>query len=336
MPTIPGVPGVPGGGSRQQRAAQLRAEMEAKRAAAQQAQAAPTGAGFRPIKAGDTLAGIAAESGMAPDAIWNDPLNRQVRERCGGDPSRLEAGDALYVRERQVHSGGPVGQGEHVVREGECISSIAKNTGHFWETIWNDAGNSGLKAAREDPNVLLPGDRVTVPDLRPKQEPGETEMRHRFVRRGEPAKLRLRLLEGPSAIDQDDGAAQPQPDVPRGNVPYRLTVDGQQFEGTADADGWVECAIPGNARRGSLCLYPDTDQQEEFEVTLGQVAPVSELCGVRQRLKNLGFESGSGGEDVVSPDLEAALRAFQKQNGVSETGEPDEATRRKLVDVHGC
>ena len=215
-------------------------------------------------------------------------------------------------------STGPVGQGDHVVRPGECISSIARDVGQFWETIWNDPANAELKAARKDPNVLLPGDRLTIPKIKPRQESCAAEARHRFVRRGEPAEMHLRILE--------DGE-------PRANEPYTLEVDGQTFDGTTDGDGNVVLPIPGNARHARLVVGPSGDQVT-YKLALGSVDPVSELSGVQGRLQNLGFDCGTP-DGQMGPRTQAALRAFQRRNKLPVTGEPDDATRAKLEEVHG-
>lgn len=213
---------------------------------------------------------------------------------------------------------GPVGDGEHVVRQGECVSSIAKNVGHFWETIWNDAANAELREIRKDPNVLLPEDRIHVPPLRPKQEPGQTEMRHRFRRKGQPEILRIRVL-----CD----------DEPRGNEPYEIDVDGEKRAGVTDADGKVVCPIQPNARRALLRV--GTEDVQEFVFDLGELDPIDELSGVQGRLCNLGFDCWSR-DGELSEETDAAIRLFQRRHGLVETGEPDEATRAKLQSEYGC
>jgi N-acetylmuramoyl-L-alanine amidase len=52
---------------------------------------------------------------------------------------------------------------KHVVREGECLASIAFENGFFPDTIWRHADNSALKERRENPNVLQPGDVLFIP-----------------------------------------------------------------------------------------------------------------------------------------------------------------------------
>ena len=263
---MPAATNNPSGGSRQQKAAQLRAQAEASTAS-----------------------------------------------------STLPGGAAASVPAVQTQSDTPtVGQGDHVVTPGECISSIARDMGHLWETIWNDAANSELKSVRKDANVLLPGDHVSIPEVHPKKEPGATEMRHRFVRKGEPAYLPLQILYN---------------DKPMANEPYELQVDGQTFNGTTDPQGKLEVRIPGNARRATLIVGTEP-RQHRYELDLGAVDPIESMSGVQQRLRNLGYK-GVPVNGVCETQTEQALQAYQKANDLPETGQADSQTRQKLKYKHG-
>lgn len=226
--------------------------------------------------------------------------------------------DADLPAEPPPESAGPVGDGEHLVQQGECISSIAENAGHFWETIWDDAANSELRQARQDPNVLLPEDRVHVPPLREKWESRQTEMRHRFRRRGWPEMLRFRVLRD---------------DEPRGNQPYTLAVDGRETTGVTDANGNLSHPIAPDARRAVLRVgtEPDVDR---FEFALGAIDPIDAISGVQGRLRNLGFDVGPI-DGVWGPRSEAALRQYQVKRGLKGSGRADELTRQKLKEDYG-
>ncbi|MEW6363378.1 MAG: peptidoglycan-binding protein [Acidobacteriota bacterium] len=201
------------------------------------------------------------------------------------------------------------------VRQGDCVSSIAEKRGFTWQTIWDHPDNASLKRKRKDPNVLLPGDQVFIPEKRVRQESGGTEQRHSFRKKGVPAKLRLRVLD-----DQDQ---------PRANEPYTLEIDGKVVSGSTDSDGRIECPISPSAAHAKLLLG-----QEEFELALGNVDPIEELTGVQARLNNLGFDCGQV-DGKLGSKTEAALRDFQAYYGLKETGEPDDSTRKKLVDIYG-
>ena len=219
------------------------------------------------------------------------------------------------------HSGGPVGEGDHVVGKGECISSIAKKHGLFWETIWNESANADLRAARKSPNVLLPLDRVTIPDKERKDEPLAPEQRHRFVRRGEPSSLNMRFTE----LGE-----------PRANAAYEAYVDRQLVqEGTLDGNGGVEVPLPSNAQRAKFLVYDEFGIEKKHEVQLRQVPPISELCGVQARLNNLGYPCGHDAKRFV-PMIARAVEAFQRDYKLPINGLPDDTTRKKLVEVHGC
>jgi N-acetylmuramoyl-L-alanine amidase len=230
-----------------------------------------------------------------------------------------EANDAASSSSSESKIDEPVGQGDYVVKQGDCMSSIAKDTGHFWETIWNDGANSELQSVRKDPNTLMPGDRVTIPEKKPKNDSGATEQRHRFVRKGEPAKLRVQLVFAGE---------------PLANQPYKLVIDGSTtHESTTDAVGNIDpTSIPGNARRGDLYVGPE-DEQVHYELKLGSMGPKDAVRGAQERLRNLGFGAPDSG--VADAQTQAAVRAFQEHTETEVTGELDEAVMGALKDAHG-
>jgi hypothetical protein len=244
-----------------------------------------------------------------------------------------------------------VGEGDYIVQPGDCISSIAQENGHFWQTIWNDPHNSALKSARGDPNVLLEGDRVTIPPIRIKYENRQTGAEHRFVRVGTPAKLRICIMEDPEPPQEQDGpapiyegrdvatedpASTPASTAnrPRANAPYVLTIDGRSVTGNTDANGYLEVCISPAAREGRLVIDPGTLQEREYTLRLGHLDPLTEIAGVKQRLANLSFECGDR-SDEATEGFRAALMAFQEASGLPATGELTSEVRDKIRELHG-
>jgi hypothetical protein len=242
---------------------------------------------------------------------------------------------------------------DYVVEEGDCIASIAADHGHFWKTLWNDPANAALKTKRQDPNVLMAGDVVKVPPLRQKQQSRATDQRHPFKRLGIPAKLRLRVMQEPEPDDTPPpeaplpvysgrdvitedapAAAQSRPDRGLAGASYVLDVDGTIISGTTDGQGNIEVPMPPNARFGKLVINPGTLKEREIALQLGQLDPITEVSGVKQRLANLGFDCGDrSGEST--PGLAAAIRAFQDKCGAEVSGELDENLRQLLSEAHG-
>src|ERR1051325_629326 len=109
---------------------------------------------------------------------------------------------------------------EYILKQGDCISSIAYERGFFWETLWNHSRNSELKTRRKDPNVLMAGDSLFIPDLAVGEEAGATEGRHRFKLKGVPAKLRLRLIKNkpPEPVPEADADDATDADLAAGSA----------------------------------------------------------------------------------------------------------------------
>lgn len=246
-----------------------------------------------------------------------DEFSNRVQSAMRGRSNAISRGTPPK-QEKKV-TNGPVGDGPYLVKAGECISSIAKQTGHFWETIWNDGANSAVKEARKNPNVLLPGDRLTIPEFQEKQESIAPEARHRFKRKGEPSKFTMKFYR--------DGK-------PRGGVKYEISIDGRKpILGSTDPDGQISVPIPGDAHRATLKLGEPPDL-EIYDLNLGTIQPISELAGVQMRLNNLGFEAGPA-DGIWRSDTANAIALFQEENDMAPTGKLDETTRAAILEAHG-
>jgi hypothetical protein len=211
---------------------------------------------------------------------------------------------------------GPVGQGEYVVKPGDCMESIAYEHGFFWKTLWNLAENAELKNNRS-PNVLLPGDRVTIPAVRSSQVDCRTDQSHKFVLLGGQTRCRLRFLD-----DRQQA---------RSGLRYELTIDGVTTSSTLDAQGSLNVAIPSNASRGTIRLFTEPDP-EIYDLSFGHLDPESSPTGIRARLNNLGFTCAGDGD--WDEDLRGALIRFQMARNLPATGQIDEETRQLLKQDH--
>jgi N-acetylmuramoyl-L-alanine amidase len=199
----------------------------------------------------------------------------------------------------------------HVVEQGDCLSSIAEQYGFFWSTLWNHADNSDLKQLRKDPNALLEGDVVVIPDKTAKEESCATEQKHKFKRKGVPAKMKIRMM-----LD----------DEPRKNEPYKLCIDGKWTEGKTDGDGYIEADIPADAKQGELRLGSGKDV-DIFQLGFGTLDPQDSESGAEDRLLGLGYDLSAG--------VEEALKAFQTNEKLTVNGELDETTQTKLKEKYG-
>ena len=208
---------------------------------------------------------------------------------------------------------------EYMARQGDCILSIAESLGFFWETIWNHPDNARLRELRRDPNILLPGDKVIIPEKTPRVETKSTDGRATFVKKTVAVQVKLRLLDWKRK--------------PRANVRYVATVDGIGSSGQADIDGYITLTVKPSCRDLTLKVM-EGSKTDEYSLPLGFIDPIDEISGVQQRLTNLGFpylsDQGMQEEGTTTP-----IHAFQKEMGLTVTGDVDDATRAKLKELHG-
>ncbi len=205
----------------------------------------------------------------------------------------------------------------HQVKQGDCISSIAFENGFSPDTIWNHPSNAELKKKREDPNVLMPGDMVFVPDKRPKEVSESTNQVHKFKCKNTPEKFKLQLMIGGE---------------PRVGEEYELEIEDLKFSGKTDGQGRIEQSIPPDAKNGKLIL---ANGEEVYQLQLGRLNPSDEITGAQGRLWNLGFYFGAI-DGKMSDELEEAVQEFQFTKNIEPDGKLTPATIAALKDDYGA
>ncbi len=117
---------------------------------------------------------------------------------------------------------------------------------------------------------------------------------------------------------------------------YRLATMGVRFKGKTDDDGFVEESIPEDAQVADLTVWVDEyPEGARFHRTIRveDLPPSKSVLGATIRLMNLGYYTGHE-TDTLTPELSMALREFQHDHRLEETGEVDAVTADKLDEVH--
>jgi len=180
-----------------------------------------------------------------------------------------------------------------------------------------------LKQQRQNPNVLLPGDSIYIPDRNLRQESRGTDQKHTFVKKGKGLKLRLTLLD--------------QYEKPIANASCSLSIGGDTSTVTTDGEGRIEQDIQPDVHDGILVIQDDQTPFNNAQIALkiGDLDPVDAISGQVARLNNLGYFAG----DPSTPDqtaFESAVEEFQCDNKLTVDGICGPVTQAKLKQVHGC
>lgn len=233
---------------------------------------------------------------------------------------------------------------EHTVQQGDTIASLSQKYDVPSKLIWDDGGNkSGVRSGengRKDPNLLYPGDKVVIPDLKEKKDQGaNTAKKHVYEIKNEYITIELRLLDGNHKPHKDMKV-----EVLVDGVPATTGGPQNKCSGKTTGDGVVkiEKVLPGT--RTVTITY----QGRSTELQVGGLDPIETKSGVIGRLKNLGFLRTDLTGDVYDvPDDDAdfvtAVRGFQRQyvytsesEAAKANGVLDDKTCKKLKDIHGC
>jgi hypothetical protein len=112
---------------------------------------------------------------------------------------------------------------------------------------------------------------------------------------------------------------------------FKLVVESRDpVVGTTDKNGRLRCEVAAGTRRATLFF-----RYRRFELELDALPEVAEVAGVQERLNLLNYFTGRVDGDL-GPRTRNALKSFQREHALDETGECDEATLRSLKEAFGA
>jgi N-acetylmuramoyl-L-alanine amidase len=216
----------------------------------------------------------------------------------------------------------------HIVKQGECLTAIAARYGfEDIKGIYEAPENAEFRELRPNPDMLLPGDRIFIPDRQQTPRKLATGQRHKIVVKQPKRRLRLKLQLAPG--DSLEGE------------PFELRLGGQVIAGQVAGGNLIEADIPPDADMATLLLE---ERDVQLQLAIGHLDPIRDgdggapvASGVQARLHNLGF-SGRSTSGAIDDETTTALRRFQAAalGRTDPDGTLDDETIRKLTDEHGC
>jgi N-acetylmuramoyl-L-alanine amidase len=216
--------------------------------------------------------------------------------------------------------------GYYVVRQGECLASIAVRQGFpDYGRIYDHPNNADFRRSRPNPNIVDPGDTIFIPDLEARVYDRPTDVKHWFLRKTAPVQLRVVVLD-------ENGH-------PRAGASYRLGHHRGEVTGVTEADGMIQCDIPPDLEQATLYLtFPGKTGHAITRVwllKLGNLDPIETISGVQARLNNLGYLCGEV-DGVSGPKTQSAVRQFQEAEGLAIDGIAGPETCARLKSVYSC
>ena len=214
---------------------------------------------------------------------------------------------------------------QHTVAQGETLLRIAKQYGYQTsKALYNHPSNAEFKALRPDPNLIYPGDKITIPPKKEKFIPLRTNSINSFVVQNEKEYFRLQV----SYDDGDDVAGKR----------VVLNIGSQTIDTVLQSDGLIEVELDNNdALTGTVDLYlneGETTPTKSFAVQIGNLDPIETLSGVQGRCNMLGFDCGTV-DGVMGKKTRIGVKEFQYEHNLDIDGIPGPKTKAKLQQVFG-
>ena len=113
--------------------------------------------------------------------------------------------------------------------------------------------------------------------------------------------------------------------------PFKLVIEGRDpIVGTTDEKGRLCCEVTAGTEKAILFF-----RYRRFELELDTLPELAEVAGVQERLNLLNYFTGHVDGDL-GPRTRNALKSFQREHKLDETGECDEATLHSLKEAFGA
>jgi N-acetylmuramoyl-L-alanine amidase len=214
---------------------------------------------------------------------------------------------------------------QHTVAQGETLLRIAKQYGYQTsKALYNHPSNAEFKALRPDPNLIYPGDKITIPPKKEKFIPLRTNSINSFVVQNEKEYFRLQIIHE----DGDDITGKR----------IVITIGSQTIDTVLPSNGLIEVELnESDSLTGQVDLYLKEDQNspsESFTAQVGHLDPIDTLSGVQARCNLLGFDCGTV-DGINGSKTKAGVRDFQYEHDLEVDGIAGAKTKAKLQQVFG-
>src|SRR5947208_516691 len=151
-----------------------------------------------------------------------------------------------------------------VAEKGDCVISIASANGFAdYHTVYDAPENADLRKKRPDPHILVEGDKVFVPDMKPMEI---------TLKAGHTYLIKTKSLWANVELMLNDPSGNPY----KGKK-WELRVQDQVYKGVTGDDGAIKQKVPPDAKEGDLTLFLDDNdatKKMEWTIDIGGLDPI--------------------------------------------------------------
>lgn len=211
----------------------------------------------------------------------------------------------------------------HRAVTGDCFASIAQRFGFAdYHVLYDHAQNAQIKRRRPNPNMLVPGDMVVIPDRTEREESRSTGNVHAFRAASLQVKLRIVIRD--------------MADQPLASRPYTLSFNEETRTGTLDGTGLLDVTVPAQITTATLAVQPTDDSGDvrfQWTLDIGSLQPPDTVSGQQARLNNMGCAAGIE-DGQIGSRTHAGTRRFQHKASLDESGTINTETHDRLKTDH--